>query len=121
MFPVNPRFNLNTALASVLQSGVGTGIQEVGEEAAKYIAKYFKNQDAIANATFEELMQVPDIGPVTANNVSIFSRTQKTGKLLQKLLKQGLTGNMKTMNPPNNKSLLVKLGFNRHIAADDTR
>jgi len=66
------------------------GIHEVGEEGAKSIAKYFKNLDAIAKASFEELMQVPDIGPVMANNVVKFFKDEKNRDIIAKIIEAGV-------------------------------
>lgn len=48
------------------------GIPEIGEESAKALARHFKNYPAIASATEEQLLQVPDIGPVMAKNIVDF-------------------------------------------------
>ena len=66
------------------------GIHEVGEEGAKSIAKYFKNLDAIAHASFEDLMQVPDIGPVMATNVVNFFKDEKNQAIIAKIIGAGV-------------------------------
>lgn len=66
------------------------GIHEVGEEGAKSIAKYFKNLDAITNASFEELMQVPDIGPVMATNVVNFFKDATNRDIIAKIIAAGI-------------------------------
>ncbi|MDD1630511.1 MAG: helix-hairpin-helix domain-containing protein, partial [Methylococcaceae bacterium] len=81
------------------------GIQEVGEEAAKYIAKYFKNLDAIAGASFEELMQVPDIGPVTANNVVNFFKDEKNREIVEKIIKAGVHWEHEDYEPVQQQTL----------------
>lgn len=67
------------------------GIHEVGEESAKTIAKYFKNLNTISHATSEELMQVPDIGPVMATNVVNFFRDEKNQAIIKQILASGVT------------------------------
>ncbi|MGZ8226866.1 MAG: NAD-dependent DNA ligase LigA, partial [Methylococcaceae bacterium] len=67
------------------------GIHEVGEEGAKNIARYFKNHQFIANANFEQLMQVPDVGPVTAANVVAFFADAKNQAIVQKIIDSGVT------------------------------
>lgn len=42
------------------------GIRQVGSKAGKVLASNFGSLDALAAAGYEELMEVPDIGPVTA-------------------------------------------------------
>lgn len=67
------------------------GIHEVGEEGAKNIAKYFKNYQAIASASLEQLMQVPDIGPVMAKNVVDFFSNEKNQAIVAAIIKAGVT------------------------------
>jgi len=108
------------------------GIHEVGEEGSKNIAKYFKNLDAIASASFEELMQAPDIGPVTANNVVNFFKDKKNQAIIAKIIEAGvnwedeegepvqrqilagqtwvLTGTLQQMTRDEAKALLESLG-----------
>ena len=45
------------------------GIRHVGETTAKSMARYFKNIDAMATATREDLLAVDDIGEVIADSV----------------------------------------------------
>ena len=66
------------------------GIHEVGEEGAKSIAKYFKSLEAISHASFEELMQVPDIGPVMATNVVNFFKDEKNQAIIAKMIGAGV-------------------------------
>ena len=67
------------------------GIHEVGEEGAKSIARHFKNLDAITAATLEELMQVPDIGPVMAKNVVEFFHNPKNREIVENIRAAGVT------------------------------
>lgn len=48
------------------------GIRYVGENTAKKLARYFKNVDALSNATKEELMQVDDVGERVATSIIDF-------------------------------------------------
>jgi len=45
------------------------GIRHIGEGSSKRLMKHFKSIDAIANATFEGLTSVEDIGETTANSI----------------------------------------------------
>ena len=67
------------------------GIHEVGEEGAKSIARYFKNWDAITAATVEDLMQVPDIGPVMAKNVVEFFHNAKNLAIIKEIRDAGVS------------------------------
>jgi len=65
------------------------GIREVGEATAANLAAYFGNLQAIIHATKDELLHVPDVGPVVAarirdfldeeHNLQVISRLQELG------------------------------------------
>jgi len=48
------------------------GIREVGEVTAQSLARQFGSLDALAQATEEQLLDVPDVGPVVARHVHAF-------------------------------------------------
>jgi DNA ligase (NAD+) len=48
------------------------GIREVGEATASALASYFGKLDAIQRATEEELVEVPDVGPIVASRIRSF-------------------------------------------------
>ncbi len=48
------------------------GIREVGEATASALASYFGKLDAIQQATEEELVEVPDVGPIVASRIRSF-------------------------------------------------
>ncbi len=50
----------------------GLGIRHVGEATAKDLARHFGQLDAIMEATVEQLLQVPDVGPVVAQSIRTF-------------------------------------------------
>ncbi len=50
----------------------GLGIRHVGEATAKDLARHFGQLDAIMDATVEQLLQVPDVGPVVAQSIRTF-------------------------------------------------
>ena len=47
----------------------GLGIKEVGAKMAKNLAKIYQNIDALANASEEELLEIPDVGPIVAKSI----------------------------------------------------
>lgn len=59
----------------------GLGIRFVGETVAKKLAKHFKSIDALAKATFEELIAVDEIGDRIAASVIAFFKTETTPDL----------------------------------------
>jgi DNA ligase (NAD+) len=48
------------------------GIRHVGESTARDLARYFGRLDPIMNASEDELLQVPDVGPVVAASIARF-------------------------------------------------
>ena len=81
------------------------GIHEVGEEGAKSIAKYFKSLEAISHASFEELMQVPDIGPVMATNVVNFFKDEKNQAIIAKIIGAGVSWENEANEPVKQQRL----------------
>ena len=66
------------------------GIRFVGAKVAGTLAKAFKNIDALAAATVEELVQIPDIGPRIAESVvGYFSDTEHL-QLIERLKLAGV-------------------------------
>ena len=75
------------------------GIPEVGEEGAKNLARYFKNLATLRTADSEALMQVPDVGAVTASNVQAFFSQQENNKLIDELLAAGIHWDEENFEP----------------------
>ena len=108
----------------------GLGIRFVGAKASKSLAKTFKTLEGICNATYEELIQIPDIGEVMANSIVDYFNTQKNRDLIIKLLELGvdpkdyaqetfdlfagktivLTGTLEKMSRDEGNALIEKLG-----------
>ncbi len=72
------------------------GIPEVGEEGAKNLARYFKSLEKLRIADVETLVQVPDVGVVTANNVRTFFDDAAQNQLINDLLAAGVHWNEST-------------------------
>ncbi|MEZ4858068.1 MAG: NAD-dependent DNA ligase LigA [Flavobacteriaceae bacterium] len=66
------------------------GIRYVGETVAKKLAKHFKTINAIANASFEELISVDEIGDRIAQSVIAFFASEENKEILQRLKIYGL-------------------------------
>ncbi len=66
------------------------GIRQVGEKAAKVLAKTFGTMQALTAASVEELTEIRDIGAITAENiVSWFSQPQ-AADMIERLKQAGL-------------------------------
>ena len=66
------------------------GIPGVGEHLANVLAKHFKSLDALRNATFDELIQIPEIGPNTAQSIVDFFADEHNRRFLEKLFSVGV-------------------------------
>lgn len=66
------------------------GIRYVGKTVAEKLARHFKNIDAIMNATFDQLLEAPEIGEKIAQSVIEFSRMPASKKEIDRLKKAGL-------------------------------
>ena len=63
----------------------GLGIRQVGEKAAKVLAAYFKNMDTFMNASLEELSNIHDIGPITAEYIREFFNEASNVEMIHQL------------------------------------
>ncbi len=101
------------------------GIHEVGEEGAKSIAKYFKNLEAIAHSSFEDLMQVPDIGPVMATNVVNFFKDEKNQAIIAKIIEAGVNWENEANEPVKQQRLVgqtwVLTGTLQHMPRNEAK
>ena len=68
----------------------GLGIKNVGKEKAKILAKKYKNMDNLSKASYEELVDIPDIGPIIANNVVAYFKDDTNLKMIEELKELGL-------------------------------
>lgn len=66
------------------------GIRYVGETVAKKLAKHYKNIDALAAATYEELCQVDEIGDKIALSVISFFSNEENAQLIERLKDYGV-------------------------------
>jgi len=66
------------------------GIRHVGSETAEILSKNFASIDKLAQATTEELMTVPTIGPKIAESIVAFFRQASNRKVIEKLKKAGV-------------------------------
>ncbi|MCX7257366.1 MAG: NAD-dependent DNA ligase LigA, partial [Polaromonas sp.] len=69
----------------------GLGIRHAGEGTAKGLARHFGKLDAIMDATEEQLLEVPDIGPIVAKSVRTFFEQPHNREVVEQLRACGLT------------------------------
>ena len=106
------------------------GIREVGEATARALAAYFGTLDKIKNASIDELLAVPDVGPVVAKHIHDFFKEKHNLEVIQKLMDKGvhwpavkvkktqplagktfvLTGTLSAMTRDEAKEKLIALG-----------
>ena len=68
----------------------GIGIRYVGETVAKKLAKYFKSIDNLLKASFEELIQVDEIGEKIAQSIVDFAQNSINIDLINRLKRYGV-------------------------------
>jgi DNA ligase (NAD+) len=66
------------------------GIRFVGETVAKKLANHYKNIDSLKQATFEDLVNVDEIGEKIAESVLSFFEIDINNQLIERLKKYGL-------------------------------
>src|SRR5690606_12777381 len=66
------------------------GIRYVGKTVAEKLARYFKDIDKLAGATFEELLQAPEVGEKIARSVYDFFRNEENRREVERLRAAGL-------------------------------
>lgn len=66
------------------------GIRHVGESTARDLARHFGKLDAIMQASVEQLLQVPDVGPVVAQSIVDFFAEAHNREVVQQLREQGV-------------------------------
>ncbi len=66
------------------------GIREVGEVTAQSLARHFGSLEALAKASQEALMDVPDVGPVVASHVYAFFQEPHNQQVLADLAAVGV-------------------------------
>lgn len=87
------------------------GIKNVGIKTAQDLAEHFKSLEGIKNATYEELMTIPDIGPKIAESIVEFFHDERILKGLDKLLSEGVNPQYKQVeieeSPFTNKTVVI--------------
>jgi DNA ligase (NAD+) len=72
----------STTLARFL---FGLGVRHVGESTAKELARHFGSLDAVMAASVEQLLEVPDVGPIVAESVHTFFAQPHNREVVEQL------------------------------------
>ena len=107
------------------------GIQEVGESTARNLAIYFSDLGPLLSTHRDELVQVPDVGPIVADKIATFFSQPVNIEVIERLQQAGvswdvlpqsnqttalegqtfvLTGTLTTLNRNDAKAQLQSLG-----------
>ena len=68
----------------------GLGIKEVGAKMAKTLSRIYTNLDNLMNTTEEELLEIPDVGPVVAHSIVSWFANEQNRQLVEALRHEGL-------------------------------
>jgi DNA ligase (NAD+) len=87
--------NVIDAIATSKERSLGRlvfalGIRHVGSEMAAVLAQQFGSLDALAQASEEELVAVPAVGPKIAESVHEFFRDESNRRVIEKLRRAGV-------------------------------
>jgi len=66
------------------------GILHIGEEMAELLAKHFGSMDRLADASREELLSIPTVGPKIADSIVAFFRQEENQKIIKRLKDAGV-------------------------------
>jgi len=66
------------------------GILHIGEEMAQILTNHFGSIDKLADASMEELLSIPTVGPKLADSIIAFFRQKENRSLLKRLRKAGV-------------------------------
>ncbi len=87
------------------------GIRYVGKTVAEKIARYFNNVDALANASFEELINAPEVGEKIARSVFSFFRKPENQREIGRLKQAGLIFQTDNKEPEKVSDILAGKSF----------
>jgi len=89
----------------------GISIRYVGKTVAEKLARHFRNIDALANASLEELLNAPEVGAKIADSVFRFFRKTENQIEVARLMKAGLQMATNQQEPEKVSDLLNGKSF----------
>ena len=87
------------------------GIRYVGETVAKKLVKHYKNIDNLMNASFDELINVDEIGERIAESILNFFKDENNIELIDRLKTFGLTFSIDEKTLENQTDILKDIVF----------
>ena len=101
------------------------GIRHVGEQTARDLARRFLTVRALAAASREELLQVPDVGDVVAESILHFFADEHNRNVIEKFIRYGVESRQTSANPvgqtPLSGKTLVLTGTLSGMTRDEAR
>ncbi len=82
------------------------GIRDVGEATAAALVEHFGTLEALSTATLEQILEVPDVGPVTAAQVQAFFAAPANRSVVERLLAAGISWPETARREPASRPLL---------------
>lgn len=95
--------NLLNAIENSKQSSLdkvifALGILNVGKKAGKILAEYYKNLTNFSKATVDELLELPDIGLITAESVVDYLSNDNNLRFINELIEIGMNPQYEILN-----------------------
>jgi DNA ligase (NAD+) len=87
------------------------GIRYVGKTVAEKLARYFRNVDALASASYETLMNAPEVGDKIARSVFEFFQKPENRREIERLKKAGLKMQTDSKEPERESDVLANKSF----------
>jgi DNA ligase (NAD+) len=84
----------------------GLGIRNVGRQAARVLAGNFPDMDAIKNATYEQLIVLPDFGEIMVRDILEFMAREETAYMLTRLKEAGV--NLRSLSAGSKKNNILE-------------
>lgn len=83
------------------------GIRFVGETTAKLLARHFRNIDALAQASLDDLMQVDGVGEVIAKSVITYFHNDDNRQIVERLREYGIQMSIAETQDGNSSDVLA--------------
>lgn len=104
----------------------GLGIRYVGATVSEKLVEYFKDIRKLINASYEELIEVPEIGERIAESLRIYFDDAKNIELIERLIRAGLKTKMNEIKENSYNNVLegktfVISGVFEKVSRDDLK